>query len=189
MTITRRTAAQLMLGSLLTPVGASAARAQAPAPYDPTDEMIAAAKKEGAVVWYTSTDVAVSEQMAKHFEAKYPGIDVKVERSGAERVFQRISQEYGSNIRNADVIETSDAVHFVVFKRNGWLAPAVPSDVAKHWPAQARDPDGQFAAYRSHCCIIAYNTRQVKLEEAPKGHKDLLDPKWKGRMVKAHPGY
>jgi iron(III) transport system substrate-binding protein len=189
MTITRRTATQLMLGSLLTPVWASAARAQAPAPLEPDSKMIEAAKKEGTVVWYTSTDVSVAEQMAKAFEAKYPGIDCKVERSGAERVFQRISQEYGRNIRNADVIETSDAVHFLVFKKNGWLEAAVPADVAKHWPKEARDPDGQFAAYRSHLSVIAYNTKQVKAEEAPKSHKDLLDPKWRGRMVKAHPGY
>lgn len=149
--ITRRFASQLILGTAVAPLLPSVVRAQAPAGYDPTPDMVEGAKKEGKVVWYTSTDVAVSERMAKTFEAKYPGINVQVERSGAERVFQRISQEYGTNIRNADVIETSDAVHFVVFKRNGWLDVAVPSDVARHWPAQARDPDGQFAAYRAHC--------------------------------------
>jgi iron(III) transport system substrate-binding protein len=38
-------------------------------------------------------------------------------------------------------------------------------------------------------CIIAYNTDQVKAEDAPKSFADLLDPKWKGKIVKAHPGY
>jgi iron(III) transport system substrate-binding protein len=172
-----------------TPWLARTAFAQAPAGYEPTPDMIAAAKKEGKVVWYTSTDVAVSEKMGSAFEAKYPGIKVVVERSGAERVFQRITQEYGSNIRNADVIETSDAVHFIVFKRKGWLAQAVPSDVAKHWPATAKDADGQYAAYRSHLSVIGYNTKAVKAEDAPKSHRDLLDPKWRGKIVKAHPGY
>ena len=37
--------------------------------------------------------------------------------------------------------------------------------------------------------VIGYNTNLVKPEEAPKSHADLLDPKWKGKMVKAHPGY
>jgi iron(III) transport system substrate-binding protein len=163
--------------------------AQAPAPYDPNQEMIDAAKKEGTVVWYTATDVQVSEKVGSAFEAKYPGIKVQVERSGSERVFQRISQEYGSGIHKADVIETSDAVHFILFKRQGWLQPAVPSDVAKSWPAQVKDPDGQFAAYRAHLSVIGYNTSQVKKEDAPKSHADLLDPKWRNRMVKAHPGY
>jgi iron(III) transport system substrate-binding protein len=163
--------------------------AQAPAPYEPNQEMIDAAKKEGAVVWYTATDVQVSEKVGSAFEAKYPGIKVQVERSGSERVFQRISQEYGSGIHKADVIETSDAVHFILFKRQGWLQPAVPADVAKSWPAQVKDPDGQFAAYRAHLSVIGYNTSQVKKEDAPKSHADLLDPKWRNRIVKAHPGY
>jgi iron(III) transport system substrate-binding protein len=163
--------------------------AQAPAPYEPNQEMIDAAKKEGSVVWYTATDVQVSEKVGSAFEAKYPGIKVQVERSGSERVFQRINQEYGSGIHKADVIETSDAVHFILFKRQGWLQPAVPVDVAKSWPAQVKDPDGQFAAYRAHLSVIGYNTSQVKKEDAPKSHADLLDPKWRNRIVKAHPGY
>jgi len=165
------------------------AAAQAPAPYEATPQLAAAAVKEGKVVWYTTTDVKVAEGLAKAFEAKYPGIKVQVERSGAERIFQRINQEYGSKIYNPDVIETSDAVHFVQFKKNGWLQPAVPSDVAKFWPKEARDPDGQFAAYRMHLSVIAYNTKLVKKEDAPKSHADLLDAKWQGKMVKAHPGY
>lgn len=182
----------LRLSALLVAVGIvvpALARAEAPAPYEPTPELIEAAKKDAKAVWYTSTDVAVSEKMAASFEAKYPGIKVQVERAGAERVFQRINQEYSSNIKNADVIETSDAVHFVVFKRNGWLTPAVPADVAKFWPANVRDPDGQFAAYRAHLSVIAYNTKLVKPTDVPKSHADLLDPKWRGKMVKAHPGY
>ena len=165
------------------------ALAQAPAPYEIDQALIDAAKKEGTVVWYTATDVQVSERVGKAFEEKYPGMKVQVERAGSERVFQRISQEYGSNIHRADVIETSDAVHFVLFKRQGWLLPLVPAEVAKHWPAQVRDPDGQFAAYRAHLSVIGYNTNQVKKEEAPKSHADLLDRKWRNRIVKAHPGY
>ncbi len=163
--------------------------AQAPAPYDATPQLVQAAVKEGKVVFYTATDVSVAEKLASAFEAKYPGIKVQVERSGAERIFQRINQEYGSKIYAADVIETSDAVHFIHFKRKGWLTPAVPSDVAKFWPKEQRDPDGQFAAYRAHLSVIAYNTKMVKKEDAPRSHADLLDPKWRGKLVKGHPGY
>jgi iron(III) transport system substrate-binding protein len=140
-------------------------------------------------VFYTATDVAVAEKLATAFETKYPGVKVQVERSGAERVFQRINQEYGSKIYTADVIETSDAVHFIQFKRNGWLQPAIPGDVAKFWPKEEVDADGQYAAYRAHLSVIAYNTKLVKKEDAPKSYADLLDPKWTGKLVKAHPGY
>ena len=184
----RRSAAGAAALAMLFATGALA-QSGPPAPYDVTPELIDAAKKEGTITFYTATDVAVAEKVAAAFEAKYPGIKVKVERSGSERVFQRLSQEYGSSIYNADVVETSDAVHFLLFKRNGWLAQAVPAEVAKDWPKDAKDPDGYFAAYRAHLSVIGYNSRQVKPEEAPKSHADLLNPKWRGRIVKAHPGY
>src|SRR5437762_13359674 len=63
-----------------------------------TPELIAAARKEGKVIYYTSIDLPLAEKIAKSFEAKFPGIAVRVERTGAERVFQRIGQEYASRI-------------------------------------------------------------------------------------------
>jgi len=67
-------------------------RAQAPAASAVTPELIAAARKEGKVAFYTAMDLPVAEKLAKAFEAKYPGIPVRVERSGGERIFQRIGQ-------------------------------------------------------------------------------------------------
>jgi iron(III) transport system substrate-binding protein len=162
--------------------------ASAPPPEPITQALIDAAKKEGQVVYYTSTDLPVAEKVAKAFEAKYPGIAVRTERTGAERVFQRIGQEYSSNIHAVDVVNSSDAAHFIVWKRDGVLLPYVPEDVAKY-PVEHRDVDGQFASFRVWLSIIAYNTNMVKPEEAPKSFADLLDPKWKGKIVKAHPGY
>ena len=162
--------------------------AAAPPPDPVTPALIEAAKKEGQVIYYTSTDLPVAEKLAKAFEAKYSGIAVRVERTGAERVFQRIGQEYASNIRAVDVVNSSDAAHFIVWKRDGILLPYVPEDVATY-PAEHRDIDGQFASWRVWLSIIAYNTNLVKAEEAPKSFADLLDPRWKGKIVKAHPGY
>jgi iron(III) transport system substrate-binding protein len=162
--------------------------ASAPPPEPITPALIEAAKKEGQVIYYTSTDLPVAEKVAKAFEAKYPGIAVRVERTGAERVFQRIGQEYSSSIHAVDVVNSSDAAHFIVWKRDGILAPYVPEDVAR-FPAEHRDVDGEFASFRVWLSIIAYNTNLVKAEDAPKSFADLLDPKWKGKIVKAHPGY
>jgi iron(III) transport system substrate-binding protein len=168
---------------------ASPIKAAAPEPTIVTPALIEAAKKEGKVVYYTSVDLPLAEKVAKSFEAKYPGIDVRVERSGAERVFQRIGQEYGSNVHAVDVVNSSDAAHFIVWKRDGLLVPYVPEDVAKFYPADHKDPDGMFASWRVWLSVIAYNTDLVKAADAPKSFADLLDPKWKGKIVKAHPGY
>jgi iron(III) transport system substrate-binding protein len=168
---------------------ASASRAAAPEPSAITPSLVEAARKEGKLFYYTSVDLPLAEKIAKSFEAAYPGIAVRVERSGAERVFQRIGQEYASRIYGVDVVNSSDAAHFIVWKRDGILAPVVPADVAMHYPADHKDADGMFASFRVSLSPIAYNTDLVKREEAPKSFADLLDPKWTGKIVKAHPSY
>ncbi len=167
---------------------AGAAPAQAPEPYKITPQIIQAAHKEGKAVLYTSIDMRVAQALAQGFEAKYPGVRAEVNVSGSERNFQRLNQEYGSRIYNVDVIDSPDAFHFAYMKRKGWLKAAVPEDVAA-WPAADRDPDGYFAADRATLTLMSYNTKLVKPEDAPKRYKDLLDPKWKGRIIKANPAY
>ena len=46
-----------------------------------------------------------------------------------------------------------------------------------------------FVTTRVWLSSLGYNTNLVKPEEAPKSFADLLDPKWTGKIVKAHPGY
>src|SRR3954452_21369964 len=132
-------------------------------------------------------DLPVCTRLAKAFEAKYPDISVRVERSGSERNFQRISQEQASRIFAADVVDSADAAHFVVWKREGLLAPYVPEEVAQHFPPEHRDPDGLFATGRIWMSSIGYNTDMVKQPEEPKSFADLLDPKWARMMVKDAP--
>ena len=168
---------------------AAPVRAQAPAASAITPDLVAAAKKEGKVAFYTAMDLPVAEKLAKAFEAKFSGVAVRVERSGSERVFQRIAQEMASNIHACDVMNSADAAHFIVFKRNAWLAPYLPEEVAKHFPAAHRDPDGLFVTTRVWLSSLGYNTTLVKPEDAPKSFADLLDPKWAGKMVKGHPAY
>jgi iron(III) transport system substrate-binding protein len=114
---------------------------------------------------------------------------VRVERSGAERIFQRIGQEQASRIQAVDVVLSTDAAHFVAWKRSGWLAPYVAEDAARYFPPDAIDADGMFANLCASLSVIGYNTNLVKSEEAPRSFADLLDPKWRGRLVKAHPAY
>jgi iron(III) transport system substrate-binding protein len=175
--------------ALAATVFAAPSRAQAPPAEAIAPQLVEAAAKEGKVVLYSSMDLPVGEKLGKAFEAAYPGISVQIERSGSERLFQRIDQEFASNIHAADVINSSDASHFIPWKKNGWLAPFVPEDVARFFPENYRDPDAMFATSRIWLSSIAYNTKLVKPEDAPKSFADLLDPKWAGKMVKGHPAY
>jgi len=150
--------------------------------------LIQAAKKEGKVVWYTSLAIPSSTAIAHAFRTKYAGVDVEVHRTGSQRVLQRVMQEAGAGIKNADVIHTSDAGHFVLFKDKGMLMKYIPKG-ADIVPAGFKDKDGFYFGMRATLSVIAYNPKSVAEKDAPKTWKDLLNPKWKGKMVSAHPGY
>jgi iron(III) transport system substrate-binding protein len=152
------------------------------------DPRLEAAKKEGKVVWYTSLARPSAEKVAKLFETAYPGVKVEVHRTGSERILSRVMQELQAGIKNVDVVHTSDAGHFVLLKGKNLLLKYTPAGV-DGFPAGFKDRDGYFYGLRATVSVIAYNTKAVSAAEAPKTWKDLLDPKWKGKMVTAHPGY
>ena len=188
--MTRLTRRTVLAGSAAMATASYAVQVRAAAePQKITPALVEAARKEGKLSWYTSVDLPVAEKIAKAFEAAYPGVGMKVERSGAERIFQRIGQEYQSRIYNCDVVNSSDAAHLIIWKRASMLASFLPEEVAKHFPKEHWDPDGMYASWRVTLSPIAYNPNLVKAEEAPKGFMDLLAPKWSGKIVKAHPGY
>ena len=164
-------------------------RAAAPPPTSVTPELIDAARREGKISYYSALELNTAERLGKVFEAKYPGISVRVERSGAERIYQRIAQEQGSGINAVDVANSTDPAHYLDWKKNDWLEPYLPEEVAKNFPADQIDSDGMHATSCAWLEAIGYNTTLVKREEAPRSYADLLDPKWQGKIVKAHPGY
>jgi len=158
------------------------------APVAAQDARVEAAKKEGKVVWYTSLALPTAEKVGKLFEAAYPGIKVEVQRTGSQRILQRVMQELQANLKLVDVIHTSDAGHFVLLKEKKLLMKYTPPGVDA-FPPGFKDKDGYYFTLRATVNVIAYNTKLVPAAEAPKGWKDLLDPKWRGKMVTAHPGY
>lgn len=150
--------------------------------------LIPAAKKEGKMVWYTSLALPYSTALANLFMNKYKGIEVEVHRTGSQRVLQRAMQEVAAGIKNFDVIHTSDGGHFVLLKQKGLLVKYVPKGV-ESFPEGFKDRDGFHYGMRAGVSAILYNPNIVSEKEAPKTWRDLLDPKWKGKMVTAHPGY
>jgi iron(III) transport system substrate-binding protein len=150
--------------------------------------LIQAARKEGTVLWYTSLALPSSTAIAHAFKTKYTGIDVEVHRSGSQRVLQRFMQEATAGIKNGDVIHTSDAGHFELLKDKNMLLKFAPRGV-EAFPAGFKDKDGFYFGMRATLSVIAHNPKVVSDKDAPKTWKELLSPKWKGKMVSAHPGY
>jgi iron(III) transport system substrate-binding protein len=156
---------------------------------EPRPDLVAAANREARVVFYTAVDLAVSTRLANAFMQRYPKVHVQIERTGAERLTQRVMQEYDSRIKAVDVVDSSDTSGMLDWKDRGWLARFLPVEVLKLWPKDERDADERFAAFRAHVSVMGYNTSLVKPQDAPQSFVDLLDPKWRGRIVKAHPAF
>jgi len=163
--------------------------AAAPEPTPLSAAMIQAARKEGTLAFYTAMELPLAEGLSKAFEAKYPEIKVRVKRSGAERVFQRIGKEEEIRIHEVDVVCSTDAGHFVRWRREGLLAPFLPEDAARHLPPEQIGADGMYATAFASLSPIGYNTNLVKPEEAPATFADLLHPRWQGKIVKGNPDY
>ena len=150
--------------------------------------LIQAARKEGKVVWHTSLALPSSTAIAHYFQNKYKGIEVEVHRNGSQRVLQRFMQETAAGIKNADIVHTSDAGHFELLKDKNLLLKFTPQGVAS-FPDGFKDKAGFYYGMRATLSVIAYNPKIVSEKDAPKTWKDLLNSKWSGKLVTAHPGY
>ena len=187
--VSRRTVLKAGAAFGATTIFAQPLMAAPPPPSAVTPALIEAARKESKASFYTALELNTSERLARAFEAKYPGIAIRVERSGAERVFQRIAQEQSSRIYAVDVVCSTDPSHFIDWTDKNWVEPYVTEDMARHFPRDQVDPNGMHATLCAWLEVIGYNTNLVKPEDAPKSYADLLDPKWLGKIVKGHPGY
>src|SRR5262245_24107141 len=96
--ISRRTVLNATVALGAATVFAQPLKAAAPPPSAVTQALIEAARKEGKASFYTALELNTSERLARAFEAKYLGIAIRVERSGAERIYQRIIQDQASRI-------------------------------------------------------------------------------------------
>jgi iron(III) transport system substrate-binding protein len=155
-------------------------KAAPPPPSAVTPALIEAARKEAKASFYTALELNTSERLARAFEAKYPGIAIRVERSGAERVFQRIAQEQSSRIYAVDVVCSTDPSHFIDWSSKDWVEPYVTEDMAKHFPRDQVDPNGMHATLCAWLEVIGYNTNLVKPEDAPKSY---AHPSYSGAIL------
>ena len=172
----------------LGPVWARRTFAATPEPQKITDALIAAAKKEGKLAFYTSVELPVAERVAKAFEARFPGVSVRVERSGAERNFQRIRKIRQPDLRlRCDPELGRGAFHRLEARGPACLLPTRRGSGALSGAAPGCR--GHVRSWRIYLSVIAYNTKLVSSQEAPRSFADLLDPRWIGKLVKAHPGY
>jgi iron(III) transport system substrate-binding protein len=152
---------------------------------DPVDE--AAARREGAVSWYTSTPVAAAQFIANAFEHR-TGIKVELLRTGGGEVIRRFQQEAAAGRFAADVITMSDMSAANDMARRGRFLPFKPVGFDKVI-ADAKDPAGNFIAQRLTMVGILVRTDRVAAADRPATWSDLTAPKYKGMLVMADPSF
>lgn len=145
--------------------------------------------KKGRVVLYSSMQESQLKAIEAAFEAKHPDIDLEYFFAGGGKIIERLGHEAGGGKPVCDVVWIGDSSDFVTFKEKGMLE-AYESPECAHIPAAFCDADHYFTAGRLVTMGIAWNKdpgRGIDQSEVPKTWNDLLDPKWKGRVIMTDP--
>lgn len=144
------------------------------------EAIVEAAKKEGALVVYTSMTVDQMQKMLNSFKAKYPFMEPKMFRAVGERLLTKIMTEVQSGRYEFDVVQSAETQAYFLKKRN--ILTKYVSPEAKYLPKAFVDPEGYWAAVYLMPNVIGYNTKMVKRPEIPRTNEELLNPKWKGKI-------
>lgn len=183
--------ALLLLPLLATAAGPASGKSEAAAPSshrqiylyqgrDRAQRLLANAKREGAVVVYTSMNKKDSGPLTEAFEKKY-GVKVSLWRDGSEKVVQRTLSEAEGGKYAVDVVETNGPEMEVIHR-----AKLLEQYYSPHFadiPPEAFARHGYYVADRFNFFVIGYNTNLVKGDDIPKTYEDLLDPKWFGKIA------
>jgi iron(III) transport system substrate-binding protein len=170
--------AQLHFLALLILFGFSPAAnlyAQSPA----QSAIVEGAKKEGRLVWYTSMAIDTSKPLLDAFQKEYPFIKAELVRAGEEQLMNRILGETRAGRWLFDAVSTS-AMSVLVDKRmiTPYLAPERDAFLSEF-----KDPQGHYIGIFVNNLVLGFNTRMLAAKDAPKNYPDLLDPKWKDKML------
>ena len=143
--------------------------------------LVEGAKREGQVTFYNSH--TWFRTFVKDFEKKYPFIKVAEWRNDSKNLLQRVTDEAKSNRSLVDVVETTPEA-MGILKRDGLLQEYY-SPEARFFPDDVKSKGKSGFHYigdRETYIGLGYNTNLIAQAEAPETLRDLLNPKWKGKM-------
>jgi iron(III) transport system substrate-binding protein len=176
----------LFSGASLTLIscGSSAPDEVAPAAAEAAsqDEVCEQARAEGEVSLWGPINPPFVEALAKDFNATYPGIEVTSSEITAGELVPKVISLAQANQPSADIVQSSLSI----------LQPLTERDLLESYsdwsdffdiPEDSILLDGSALAWYNNTTPIAYNTDLVSPDEVPQDWEDLLDPKWKGKIL------
>jgi iron(III) transport system substrate-binding protein len=147
-----------------------------------TPEVLAAAKREGVVVWYSSIDSKTLAAIVQRFERRYPGIKLQTLQLTSNLIPVRITTEQRGGKVNADVAN-GDIVPMSQLAAAGALQPYRPAEPAKYGTGTI-DPNGLWVSLYSDTTVIAWNPKKLSADglRPPASLADLARPEWNGKI-------
>jgi iron(III) transport system substrate-binding protein len=141
------------------------------------------------VVVYCTVDQDVAERLFAEFQ-KRTGIKVlarfDMETSKVVSMVEKLRSEAAQPV--ADVYWSGEPFHTARMASEG-LLERYESAETQSWPKEYADPQGRWYGYALRARVLVYNTQRVKEAEAPARLEDLLDAKWRGRVVMSSPEF
>jgi iron(III) transport system substrate-binding protein len=157
-----------------------------PAP-ERTKILVEGAQKERVVHYYGSTSLSDTQEVIRGFNQEYPFVEVRFTRLGGATVANRVMTEYRANLNDVDVLSLRGtfvpelADKKIIIKYKSPNAPFLRKGFA--------DKEGYLAGVYATGYTMIYNSNMVKTSDVPKSYEDLLNRRWKGRLVMDAEGY
>ncbi len=143
------------------------------------------ATAEGEVTYYASTNPVLSQRLAELFNKSYPGIKINIVRLASGPLARRYASEAQAGNVVADILQMGDLLAIEEGIAKGWFARIDDLPAHQAWPAAYKDQHSALASIFPH--TITYNTNLVKGADVPKGWQDVLQEKWRGKILMADP--
>jgi iron(III) transport system substrate-binding protein len=147
----------------------------------------AKAKAEGKVSWYTSTPIEQAQKIVALFKQQ-TGIEVELFRSGGSAILSRFQQEMTAGRVAADVITHSEPAAANALAKKGFFVAFKPKNFDKI-PDAAKAADGSFIGQRLNMMTHYLRSDKVAAADEPKAWDDLLNAKYKGKLVMTDPSF
>ena len=150
---------------------------------DREQRLIAGAKNEGKVTWYTSLAGSSYKDLASGFEKKF-GIKIEPYRGTSSDIMTKVTAEAQAKQIIADVIETTlPTLRYL--RENKLLIPYTSVHLVKY-PVHAKENATKGLVYwgidRETYMGVGYNTNLIPASVVPKNYGDLLKPELKGKI-------
>ncbi len=141
----------------------------------------------GEVVLYCSMQEKQIQKLKAGFEKRYPDITMQYYFASTGKILTKLATEKQTGHVAADLVWVGSSADYIRMKEEGTLTPYLSPQAINIHPAFL-DEDHFYTGARILSFVIAYNTDLVPESEAPRSWQDLLDPKWKGKIIMTDPG-